>query len=143
MEKHPLIPKKIVVIEDSRLICSILERRFQKAGYSVSVSLKGQEGLARIKKLYPDLIVLDLMLPDMPGEEICREIKRNERLHHIPVIILTAKADEADRIVARVIGADAFMTKPVDMEKLLEEVRRLLSRPKHLKSHPEKHPSSR
>ena len=143
MEKLPLIQKKIVVIEDSRLICSILERRFQKAGYAVSVSFNGKEGLAKIKELHPDLVILDLILSDIPGEEICREMKRDEQFNHIPVIILTAKAGEVDRIVARVIGADAFMTKPVDMEKLLEEVSRLLSRPKHLKSHPEKHPSSR
>jgi two-component system, OmpR family, alkaline phosphatase synthesis response regulator PhoP len=143
MEKHPLIPKKIVVIEESRLICSILKRRFQKAGYSVFVSLKGKEGFAKVKELQPDLVVLDLMLPDMPGEENCREIKRNERLHHIPVIILSAKADEADRIVARVIGADVFLTKPVDMEKLLAEVKSLVSRPQHLKIYLEKHPSPR
>ncbi len=143
MEKHPRIPKKIVVIEDSRLICSILERRFQKAGYEVFVSLTGREGRALIKETNPDLVVLDLILPDIPGEEICREIKRDERLHHIAVIILTAKAGDVDRIVARVLGADAFMAKPVNMDKLLEEVKHLLSRPKHLKSHHEKHHAPR
>ncbi|MDD2702514.1 MAG: response regulator [Candidatus Omnitrophica bacterium] len=143
MEKYPHIPKKIIIIEDSRLTGSILERRFQKAGHSVFVFSKGKEGLAKIKELHPDLVILDLVLPDLPGEEICREIKRDECLHHIPVIILTAKTNDADRIVARVIGADAFLTKPLDMKKLLEESGRLLSRPKHLKNNPEKHFLSR
>ena len=119
--------KKILIIEDSIFICQILEMDLRKNGFEVSVACDGKTGLKKAKKEKPDLIILDLVLPKLPGEQVCKEIKKDEQCRGIPIIMLTAKGSDTDRIIGRVIGADSYMSKPFDIHILLEEIARLIA----------------
>lgn len=119
-------PKKILVIEDEDRLRNVLGYRLAHNGYNVIFASDGEQGLKCIYESHPDLIVLDLMLPKMPGEEVCKEIRKNEELCHIPIIMLTAKGTDTDRIIGRVIGANYYMVKPYDSHLLLSQIYTLL-----------------
>ncbi|MDD5347257.1 MAG: response regulator [Candidatus Omnitrophica bacterium] len=119
--------KRILVIEDSSFICTMLETGFRANGFQVSIAHGGKEGLLLARSEKPDLIVLDLVLPEMPGEEVCRRLKRDAETDSIPVVMLTAKDSDADRVRGRVIGADAYIPKPFTMEKLMETIGKFLT----------------
>ena len=119
--------RKILIIEDSHFVCTVLEDGLTKAGFTVAIVRDGKEGLTRARKESPALIILDLILPGIPGEEICRQLKKNERTEKIPLIMLTGKTGDADRVLGRVLGADAYIPKPFDLEHLLDTVDLLLS----------------
>jgi len=121
-----VVKKKVLIIEDSAFISRILESRFIKEGFEVSVCPDGESGLMAAKSKKPDLIILDLILPKLSGETVCKEIRKDEALKAVPVVMLTAKNSEADKIIGRVIGADKYLQKPFDADKLFKEVRELI-----------------
>uniref|UniRef100_A0A7V3ZW62 Response regulator n=1 Tax=candidate division WOR-3 bacterium TaxID=2052148 RepID=A0A7V3ZW62_UNCW3 len=118
--------KKILIIEDEEAIRFILEKRLSDAGYFVISAEDGIEGLNKLRKENPDLIVLDLMLPGLDGYQICSLIKRDRRYAHIPVLILTARIQQKDYEMAMAVGADAFLTKPFESQVLLSKIEELL-----------------
>ena len=126
-------PVKIVVVEDSPTQAEALKRMLVKEGYAVSVARNGAEGLAMVKDMVPDLVVSDILMPEMSGFELCRHIKNDERLKEIPVILLTSLNDPKDVIRGLECRADNFITKPYDDKYLLSRIRYiLLSRELHL-----------
>jgi|SRR3989338_292889 len=119
---------KILVIEDDRDIAELVAYNLSQEKYSVEVSRNGAEGLAKARRLLPDLIVLDLMLPDMNGLDICRNLKADAKTKGIPVLMLTAKGEEMDRVVGFEVGADDYLTKPFSPRELVLRVRAILKR---------------
>ena len=118
--------KKVLIVEDSNLICAILEAGLSEKGFEVVICHDGECGLRVAQEENPDIIILDLILPHLPGEEVCRHIKRDPKTENIPVIMLTAKSDEVDRVIGKVLGADAYIPKPFRMEELLAQLQLLL-----------------
>jgi len=120
------LKKKILVVDDEEEICMFLGVFFQRHGFEVVTSNDGVDGLNKIRQEKPDIVILDLMLPRLSGEEVCRELRKDEFFEAIPIIMLTGKVTDVDRVMGRVIGADCYMTKPFDINKLLEEVKKLI-----------------
>lgn len=116
--------KKILLIEDEEDVCKILAYRLRKIGFDVFIANDGEAGLKEVYDKIPDLVILDLMLPSLSGEEVCKAIREDERkeIQSIPVIMLTAKSRESDRIVGKVVGANQYMMKPFDIKKLIQEI---------------------
>jgi phosphate regulon transcriptional regulator PhoB len=119
---------RILVIEDDKDIVELVRYNIEKDGYQVTVCGDGATGLAQVRKTPPDLLVLDLMLPKLSGLEICKEIRRDERLNRLPILILTARGEEADRVVGLELGADDYVTKPFSPRELVARVKALLRR---------------
>ena len=120
--------KRILVIEDDKDIVELVRYNLEKDGYQVTSSGDGSTGLAQIRKAAPDLLVLDLMLPKLSGLEICKEVRKDVTLNRIPILILTAKGEEADRVVGLELGADDYVTKPFSPRELVARVKALLRR---------------
>ena len=126
-------PVRIVIVEDSATQAEMLRRMLVKEGYAVSIARNGVEGLAMVKDTVPDLLISDILMPEMSGFELCRQIKDDGRLGGMPVILLTALNDAKDVIKGLECGADNFITKPYDEKCLLSRIRYiLLSREFHL-----------
>lgn len=121
MEKN-----RILVVEDEESLLKLESILFTSKGYQVTGVRDGKEALAAIAKEAPDLVVLDLMLPDMDGFEVCRSIKENSDTSAIPVVMLTAKKSSRDLERGRQVGADAYITKPFKSVKVLEVIEGLL-----------------
>lgn len=117
--------KKIVVIDDEVSVQEVVRGYLEKDGYFVYVAGNGQEGLALAERTQPGLIVLDLMLPDVSGEDICREIRSRS---DVPILMLTAKVAEDDRVGGLALGADDYLTKPFSPRELVARVRAVLRR---------------
>jgi two-component system phosphate regulon response regulator PhoB len=124
----PAARTRILLIEDERGLTEALTWTFQREGYEVLVAADGQEGLRRAQTLLPDLIILDLMLPGLNGLEVCRELRAGERTREIPIIILSAKAEETDQVVGFSLGADDYVTKPFSPKVLLQRIKALQRR---------------
>ena len=120
--------KRILIIEDDRDIADLVRRFLEKAGFSVEVSVAGRDGMTALTARPPDLLVLDLMLPQMSGAEICHAARANPATALIPIIMLTARGDEAERIAGLEIGADDYIAKPFSPNELVARVRALLRR---------------
>lgn len=120
--------KKVLVVEDERDLADLLAYNLEKEGYQTVVAATGLEGLEMARRELPDLVVLDLMLPGMMGTEVCSSLRQSERTRGIPVLILTARGDEVDRVVGFEIGADDYMVKPFSMRELMLRVRAILRR---------------
>lgn len=120
--------KRILVIEDTKAVRQILAAMLLEEGYGVITAIDGRDGLEMAQREKPDLIILDVMLPEMNGYEVCCRLKFDEAYEHIPIILLTARRKEADRVKAAQTSADVYLTKPFERETLLKEVERLLSR---------------
>jgi two-component system phosphate regulon response regulator PhoB len=119
----------ILVVDDERDLVSTLEYNLQKEGFQTRTALNGRDAIAAAEQEpIPDLILLDLMLPDLPGSEVCRKIRSTERLQHVPVLMLTAKGDEIDRVVGFEVGADDYVVKPFSVRELMLRVRAILKR---------------
>jgi two-component system, OmpR family, alkaline phosphatase synthesis response regulator PhoP len=118
--------KRILLIEDEEDIITTLVFRLESEGYEVITAMDGEAGLDKAKKEKPDLILLDLMLPKMNGYKICVNLKGDSAFKHIPIIILTARAEEADRKKSEEVGADAYITKPFEPSVLLGKIKELL-----------------
>lgn len=122
--------KRILVVEDDKNISKLLKYNLEKDGYDCSIAISGEEALDKLKKRPVDLIILDIMLPEMDGFEVTRVIKQDERLRTIPIIMLTAKGEEVDRIVGFELGADDYVVKPFSPRELLLRVKSVLKRGK-------------
>lgn len=118
----------ILLIEDDPDVLDLVRYNLNKAGFNVSVARDGLAGLKSAHTLKPDLIVLDLMLPEMRGEDVCRELKSDPATAPIPVIMLTAKAQAEDRIAGLELGADDYVTKPFSPRELILRIEGLLRR---------------
>lgn len=119
---------KILIVEDERAISEVLEYNLAKEGYDVELEYRGDTALDRIRTDPPDLILLDLMLPGLDGLEICRIIKRDQRTASVPLIVLTAKGEEVDRVVGLELGADDYITKPFSPREVVLRIKAVLRR---------------
>ena len=121
---------KILIIDDEEDVIDLLSLHLRKAGYALSTATDGAKGLRMAREESPALIILDLMLPKMPGLEICKVLKTDAATREIPVLMLTAKAEEIDRIVGLEFGADDYVTKPFSPRELVLRVTAILRRGK-------------
>jgi len=119
---------RILVIEDEPDIQQILEYNLREKGHKVFIAGKGEEGLRIAREKRPDLVLLDLMLPDIPGTEICKALKSDPTLRSTQVVMLTAKGEEIDRVVGFELGADDYVVKPFSVRELLLRVAAILRR---------------
>jgi two-component system phosphate regulon response regulator PhoB len=119
---------RILIIEDERALTEVLTYNLQREGYQTIVAHDGQEGLRKAQLLLPDLILLDLMLPVLDGLSVCRELRAGEQTRHIPILMLTAKAEETDQVVGFSLGADDYVTKPFSVKVLMQRVKALKRR---------------
>lgn len=118
--------KKILVVDDDPYILMSLEFLMQKNGYSVVVARNGTEALQLVQQEIPDLVVLDIMMPDIDGYAICKFIKKQPALNHIIVVFLSAKTRESDQRKGLELGAAAFVFKPFSTRSLIKEINQLL-----------------
>ena len=118
----------VLVVEDEDALVTLLHYNLEKEGYRVNVARDGEEASVSIDEDLPDLIILDWMLPEMSGLELCRRLRGRTRTRNIPIIMLTARGQEADRIRGLDMGADDYITKPFSMTELLARVRAVLRR---------------
>lgn len=121
-------PPRITVVEDESAIAEILQYNLEQAGFEVAVETEGDRALAAIRRWVPDLILLDLMLPGLDGLELTRLLKRDPATADVPLIILTARNGETDRIVGFELGADDYVTKPFSPREVVLRVKAVLRR---------------
>jgi DNA-binding response OmpR family regulator len=121
-------PTRVLVAEDDPDIASLLEHYLRKAGFLATLVVSGRDVMPQIKREAPDLVILDLMLPELDGLEVCRAIRADPNTAAIPIIMLTAKAEESDRIVGLELGADDYIAKPFSPNEVVARVRALLRR---------------
>jgi two-component system phosphate regulon response regulator PhoB len=117
---------KILVVDDEPDAVELLRVNLKAAGYEIATAADGDEALKKARALLPDLIVLDLMLPEVDGLEVCKILRRDTRVSGIPIIMLTAKAAEIDRVLGLELGADDYVTKPFSPRELVLRIKRLL-----------------
>src|SRR5262245_3542166 len=121
---------RIVVAEDDRDIADLIARYLHKAGWTAHVSATGDEALAHIRRQPVDLVILDVMLPGLSGLEVCRALRADQTTSALPIIMVTARAEETDRIIGLEIGADDYISKPFSPNELVARVRALMRRSK-------------
>ena len=121
---------RILVVEDEQDLQQVLDYNLKQAGHETWVSKAGAEGLKLAREQRPDLVLLDIMLPDMPGTEVCKQLKEQAATRGIPVIMLTAKGEEIDRVVGFELGADDYVVKPFSVRELLLRIQAILRRGK-------------
>ncbi|MGD0871852.1 MAG: response regulator transcription factor [Bryobacteraceae bacterium] len=122
------MPKRIAIVEDEAELASLIDYNLKRHGYETQV-LNGSQGtLKALEQQRPDLVVLDVMLPDMDGFELCRQIRQSAVLGRTPVLFLTARSDEVDRVLGLEIGGDDYMTKPFSPRELMARVKAHLRR---------------
>lgn len=119
---------KMLIVEDDFDISNMLRIYFQSHGYDVAVAQRGEDALDMCRKQLPHIIVLDIMLPDMDGYDVCRELRSNLRTSHVPIIFLTQKDERSDKIHGLELGADDYITKPFDLEELKLRVKSAINR---------------
>ena len=119
---------KIFIIEDESSIIQLVQHNLEKNGFLVSSSLNGNDGLKELKKFQPDLLLLDWMLPDLSGIEICKNIRKDNSFKNLPVIMLTAKGEEEDKIKGLDSGVDDYLTKPFSFNELMARIKAVLRR---------------
>ncbi|MCF7668174.1 MAG: response regulator transcription factor [Verrucomicrobia bacterium] len=118
----------ILIVDDEPDALELIDFNIRAAGYSVISADDGEDALKKAREHLPDLIVLDLMLPEMDGLEVCKILRRDKKTIHIPVIMLTAKAAEIDRVLGLELGADDYITKPFSPRELVLRIKKLLNR---------------
>ena len=119
---------KIFIIEDEPSIIQLVQHNLEKNGFLVSSSSNGNDGLKELKKFQPDLLLLDWMLPDLSGIEICKNIRKDNSFKNLPVIMLTAKGEEEDKIKGLDSGVDDYLTKPFSFNELMARIKAVLRR---------------
>src|SRR5204862_8352155 len=125
---EPASGKTVLIIEDERDVVDLLALNLRKAGFATSTAPDGAAGLEKALSEKPSLIILDLMLPKMPGLEVCKILKSEPGTRQVPIVMLTAKAEEIDRIVGLEFGADDYVTKPFSPREVVLRIRAILRR---------------
>ncbi len=120
--------KKVLIIEDEKDLAELLAFNLEKEGYTATCSHDGKEGLELAGTVRPDLILLDLMLPGLLGTEICKALRKDQRTSNIPIIMITAKGDEIDRVVGFEVGADDYIVKPFSMREVALRIKAVMRR---------------
>lgn len=123
-----MLKKKIVVLEDEPHITELLTHLFEKEGYIVRSYPDGITGFQKIKEEKPDILVLDLMIPGMDGLEVCKKVRGDASVSSLPILMLTAKGEESNKIIGLELGADDYMSKPFSQKELLSRVKAVLRR---------------
>lgn len=124
MKEEKMHRKRILIVDDEKDIVDSLQFKLEHEGFDCVVAYDGQDGLLKARGENPDLILLDIMLPKMDGYKICRLLKFDENYRNIPIIMLTAKAQEADKLLAEETGADEYVCKPFVMDALLMTIKK-------------------
>jgi len=117
--------QKVLLIDDEQSVCDVVSDYFDKAGYEVVIARSGAEGIEKSQSARPDIIILDLMLPDMDGLDICRDLRKTSS---VPIIMLSARTEEVDRVLGLEMGADDYVVKPFSPRELLARVKAVLRR---------------
>src|SRR3989338_9289006 len=117
---------KVLIIEDDKDIAELIQYNLKQEKIGCEIVRSGADGLQKARRLLPAMIILDLMLPDMGGLEICKILKNDSKTKHIPIIIVTAKGEEMDRVVGLEVGADDYLTKPFSPRELMLRIKALL-----------------
>jgi len=123
--------EKILIVDDEKDIIELIQYNLEKEGYIVNHAFSGEQCLAYLKSELPDLILLDLMLPEINGIEVCKILKKNSTTSKIPIIMLTAKGEDIDIILGLELGADDYITKPFSLRELLARIKTVLRRTKN------------
>ena len=119
---------RVLIVEDEKALAEILEYNFKKEGYAVDTASDGEIALDKIIFKAPDLVILDWMLPKLSGIELCRKVRSNKKIKNIPIIMLTARGEEEDRLKGLEMGADDYVTKPFSINELLARAKAVLKR---------------
>ena len=128
MSALPTTAAKVLIVEDESDLLRTLEYNFRQAGFDVLTTARGRDAMRLAADQVPALVLLDLMLPDIPGTEVCRQIKSDPKTRQVHVIMLTAKGEEVDRVVGFELGADDYVTKPFSVRELVLRARAVLRR---------------
>lgn len=123
--------KNVLIIEDEKDLAELLAFNLEKEGYAATCIHDGKLGLEQAGTVIPDLILLDLMLPGLLGTEVCKALRKDPRTAHIPIIMITAKGDEIDRVVGFEVGADDYIVKPFSMREVALRVKAVMRRFEH------------
>ncbi len=122
------VAKKILLVDDEPSMIKLVGRRLEEAGYQVLPAIDGQEAVDKARAERPDLIVLDVMLPKINGYSVCAILKTDARYAQIPIVMLTAKAQQKDEALGRTAGADVYIRKPFKSQELLDAIAQLLQK---------------
>lgn len=121
--------KTILVVEDEEDVLELLRYNLDKNGFAVETATSGEEAIEKARRMHPDLILLDIMLPGLDGLDVCKILKRHAETERIPIVMVTAKGDEADIVAGLEVGADDYITKPFSPRVLVARVKAVLRRP--------------
>lgn len=127
MNNSPDPKKKILVVDDEVDLLKVLKLNLETKGYDVVCAFDGEQALEKVRSENPDVIILDVMLPKLNGVEVCKNIRQDPVFNKIPVIMLSGKDADVDRIIGRVSGAKMYITKPFDLEQLISAIKKVLS----------------
>ena len=119
---------RVLVVDDEPDLLELVRINLAQSGYTVETAASGSDALAALRRAPPDVMILDLMLPDLSGTELCARVRADQRLAALPIIMLTAKSEEIDRVVGLELGADDYVTKPFSPRELVARVRAVLRR---------------
>ena len=120
--------KKILVVDDEVDLVKTIQFSLELGGYKVLVAYNGEDALTQARKENPDLILLDIMLPKLDGYKVCRLLKFDEQYKHIPILMMTAKTQEKDKLMGKETGANEYITKPFDIEELMGKIKAYLNK---------------
>jgi two-component system phosphate regulon response regulator PhoB len=120
--------ESLLIVDDEADLLDTLQYNLEKEGFTVRTARTGAEGLEAVRRAHPSLVLLDLMLPDMSGMEVCRRLRTAPDTRHLPIVMVTAKGDEIDRVVGFELGADDYVAKPFSVRELVLRVRAVLRR---------------
>ncbi|MFZ5445559.1 MAG: response regulator [Myxococcota bacterium] len=118
----------VLIVDDERDLASLVEFNLQQAGLEASIALTGEQALSLAKQRVPDVVLLDLMLPDISGKEVCRRLRAEPRTKDVPIVMLTARGEELDRVEGFEVGADDYVTKPFSPRELVLRIKAILRR---------------
>jgi DNA-binding response OmpR family regulator len=119
--------KNILVVDDDKAITTLLTSLLKNNGYNVLVAHDGLDGMVQVRKIVPDLILLDIMMPEINGYDVCSNLKFDERFKHIPIIVMTSREQELDPRIGKLMGID-YMQKPLDSKVLMEKIQNVLKK---------------
>jgi len=119
---------RILIIEDEKALADLVAYNLRREGYEVATAADGKDGLQKAQAMLPDAVILDLMLPFLSGQDVCKTLRAGDRTRTVPILMLTAKSEETDQVVGFSLGADDYVTKPFSVKVLVQRVKALLRR---------------